>query len=89
MSHDEHLLTIAEVADRAGLKLSRVRYYERAGLLPRPERGAGRERRYRTAAVAWLAVITEAQEAGLTLAEIAELLDLRGLVLGAPARERR
>jgi DNA-binding transcriptional MerR regulator len=88
MSQDDLLLTMPQVADRAGLPLSRVRYYERAGLLPRPER-AGRQRRYRAGVLRRLAVITEAQEAGLSLLEIRELTDLQGLSLDGPVRRRR
>jgi DNA-binding transcriptional MerR regulator len=80
MTQDEHLLSIAQVADRAGLRLSRVRYYERAGLLPPPEH-AGRGRRYPAGVVERLHMITAAQEAGLSLTEIRELSELPGLTL--------
>jgi DNA-binding transcriptional MerR regulator len=87
MNQDEHLLTVAQAADRAGLKLSRVRFYERAGLLPEPAR-PGRDRRYRGSVVDRLMVITEAQEAGLSLSEILELSELGGLVIDGPAGAR-
>ena len=38
-------LTIGEVARRAGVATSSIRYYERIGLLPKPERPRG-QRRY-------------------------------------------
>jgi MerR family redox-sensitive transcriptional activator SoxR len=75
-------LSIGEVARRAGLAPSAIRYYERTGLLPAPERLAGR-RRYGSEAVRRLEVIAIAQQAGFTLAEIRELL--RGTDVGAPA----
>jgi MerR family transcriptional regulator, redox-sensitive transcriptional activator SoxR len=79
---DETTLSIGEVARRAGLATSAIRYYERAGVLPPAERVGGR-RRYRPEAVRRLAVIGIAQQAGFTLAEIRELLD--GTDAGEPA----
>ena len=38
-------LTIGEVAAQAGLNASHIRYYERVGVLPQPERVGG-QRRY-------------------------------------------
>jgi MerR family redox-sensitive transcriptional activator SoxR len=40
-------LTIGEVARRAGVATSSIRYYERIGLLPKPDRAQG-QRRYDT-----------------------------------------
>ena len=37
-------LTIGEVARRASVATSSIRYYERIGLLPRPERSGGQRR---------------------------------------------
>jgi DNA-binding transcriptional MerR regulator len=82
MSRDDHLLlSIAQIAQRTELRISTVRYYERAGLLPAPVR-TGRDRRYRSAVLQRLDQIRGAQEAGLSLAEIRELCDLRERVLG-------
>ena len=87
MSHDDHVLTLAQVADRAGLTLSHVRYYERAGLLPDPVAWEGRGRRYGAGVLARLAAIRAGQEAGLSLGEIRELTALRGgLALDGPRR---
>ncbi|MCW3002279.1 MAG: redox-sensitive transcriptional activator SoxR [Conexibacter sp.] len=88
MSQDEQLLTVAEVADRAGLSLSRVRYYEREGLLPSPQ-DTGRRRRYRDGVLERLQIIVASQEAGLTLSEIRELSELRGLVIDGSAGDGR
>ena len=68
-------LTIGEVARRAGLNASALRWYERVGLLPAPRRVAGR-RRYDPGVLRHLAAIRLAQEAGFTIAEI------RGLLVG-------
>jgi MerR family redox-sensitive transcriptional activator SoxR len=66
-------LTIGAVARRSGLRPSALRYYERLGLLDAPAR-AGRFRRYDATVFARLGVIRLAQQAGFTMAEIAELL---------------
>ena len=67
-------LTIGEVAARAGVNASAIRYYEKIGVLPTPERVAG-QRRYDTDVLARLAIIDVAQRAGLTLDEIRALLN--------------
>ena len=67
-------LTIGELAHKAGLATSAIRYYERVGLLPRAARVSG-QRRYGEDALARLAFIDAAQHAGFTLAEIRELAD--------------
>jgi MerR family transcriptional regulator, redox-sensitive transcriptional activator SoxR len=71
-STDEPLLTIGQVAERAGLNTSHIRFYERVGVLPEPERVAG-QRRYRDDVLHRLSMIDVAQRAGLTLEEIAPL----------------
>lgn len=70
------LLAIGEVAERAGMRASRIRYYEARGLLPEPERAAGK-RRYTAAVFRRLAIIDAAQRVGFTLAEISDLLGSR------------
>ena len=67
-------LTIGEVARRAGVATSSIRYYERIGLLPAPERVNG-QRRYRPDVLGKLGFIGVAQSAGFKLAEIKELID--------------
>lgn len=66
-------MRIGEVAEQAGVRTSLIRYYERIGLLPAPERESG-QRRYDASVLRRLAVIDVAQRAGLTLDEIAELV---------------
>ena len=65
-------LTIGEVARRAKLNTSTIRYYERIGLLPRSKR-VNKHRRFDAGVLPWLALIHFAQQAGFTLAEIAVL----------------
>lgn len=65
---------IGEVAARAGVSVSLVRYYDRIGLLAPAERVSG-QRRYDESALRRLTVVDVAQRAGLSLDEIRELLD--------------
>jgi MerR family redox-sensitive transcriptional activator SoxR len=67
-------LTIGEVARRAGVATSSIRYYERIGLLPAPERSHG-QRRYDADVLGKLGFIGVAQSAGFKLREIKELID--------------
>lgn len=66
-------LTIGEVAERAGLRTSALRYYEEAGLLEPATRVSG-QRRYDETALERLTVIQFCQQLGFTLAEIRLLL---------------
>jgi MerR family redox-sensitive transcriptional activator SoxR len=70
----EPTMRIGEVARRAGVNVSLVRYYDRIGLLPPAGRVSG-QRHYDESALRRLAVIDVAQRAGLSLDEIRELLD--------------
>jgi MerR family redox-sensitive transcriptional activator SoxR len=65
--------SIGEVAERSGLRPSAIRYYERIGLLPKPERTNG-WRRYDATVLERLAAIDLAQRAGFSLAEIRTLM---------------
>ncbi|HYB31527.1 MAG TPA: MerR family transcriptional regulator [Solirubrobacteraceae bacterium] len=69
-------MAIGEVAERAGMSTSRIRYYESRGLLPEPERAAGK-RRYGEEVFRRLAIIDAAQRVGFTLEEIRDLLGSR------------
>jgi len=67
-------LTIGEVAQRAGVATSTIRYYERIGLLPEPARTSG-QRRYDSDVLGKLGFIGVAQSAGFKLSEIEALMD--------------
>src|SRR5262252_8146170 len=82
---NEPALTIGEIASRAHLSASAVRYYEDAGLLPEPPRVSG-QRRYGEDVLQRLAVIDVAKRAGFTLAEIRQLLDATDQ--GEPAHDQ-
>ena len=70
-------MLIGELADAAGLPTQTIRFYERKGLLLDPERGANGYRHYDESTLTRLRFINSAQAAGLTLAEIRSVIDLR------------
>jgi MerR family transcriptional regulator, redox-sensitive transcriptional activator SoxR len=78
-------LTIGQVARRAGLRASAIRYYEAAGILPEPVRIGG-WRRYDPSVLTRLAAIGASQRAGFSLDEIRTLL--RGFPRGTPPSVR-
>lgn len=81
----ERELRIGEVAERAGVSVSAIRFYEREGLLPRPDRVGG-QRRFPPDTVQRLGVIDVGKQAGFSLEEIRILL--RSTDEGAPAHEQ-
>ena len=66
-------MTIGEVANRVGIRTSAIRFYERKGLLPAPQRINGR-RRYAPDVIRKIRLIQVAQRAGFTVKEIRLLL---------------
>lgn len=78
-------MPIGELARQAHLNVSAIRFYERKGLLPEPERVGGR-RRYGEVTVDRLGTIEVAKRAGFTLKEIRVLLD--SVDRGEPAHEQ-
>lgn len=70
-------MLIGEVADAVGVSSQTIRFYERKGLLPEPARGTNGYRHYDESTLARLTFIRAAQAAGLTLAEVAGVIDLR------------
>jgi DNA-binding transcriptional MerR regulator len=73
-SMPELLLTIGQVAERAGVATSTIRYYERLNLLVADARSSG-QRRYRLSNLRKLVFIGMLQDAGLALVDIAGILD--------------
>src|SRR5258707_15678087 len=61
-------MSIGQVAQICGLAPSAIRYYEKAGLLPRPIR-VSRQRRYGAEVIGRLRLLQVAREAGFTIAE--------------------
>lgn len=67
-------LTIGALADAAAVNVETVRFYQRKGLMPEPQRPVGGIRRYGQAQLARLGFIKAAQRLGFSLDEVAELL---------------
>ncbi len=67
-------LRVGEVAAAAGVNVQTLRYYERRGLLDRPDRTLGGHRLYPAETITLLRVIKAAQRLGFTLAEVSDLL---------------
>lgn len=70
-------MLIGELADAVGLPSQTIRFYERKGLLPEPERGANGYRIYDKSMLTRLHFVQTAQAAGLTLAEIGSIIEIR------------
>lgn len=71
-------MTIGRLAKAADVHIETIRYYQRRGLLPEPERPQRGVRRYGEADVSRLRFIRRAQAAGFRLDEIASLLQIEG-----------
>ncbi len=70
-------LLIGELARRAGISPDTIRFYERAGLMPRPDRSGAGYRHYTPECAARLGFIRKAQALGMSLDEVKRLLRLR------------
>ena len=70
-------MRIGELAERGDVTTKTIRYYESIGLLDEPPRTDGGYRTYGEEAVARLRFVRDAQASGLTLAEIASVLELK------------
>lgn len=78
-------MRIGELATLAGVPTKTIRYYEEIGVVPEPGRSPNGYRDYSEEAVDRLRFVKDAQQTGLTLTEIASLLDLRSKGVGTCA----
>lgn len=69
-------LTIGQLAKETDTNIQTIRYYEQIGLLPKPARTAGNQRRYSVMQGKRLAFIRHARALGFPLEDIRGLLDL-------------
>ncbi len=76
MKNDLRMLTIGAFAEAAAVNVETIRFYQRKGLLPMPDRLYGRIRRYGEKDVSRVRFVKSAQRLGFSLDEIAELLRL-------------
>lgn len=72
----ERVMPIGTLAERTGVKVETIRYYEQVGLLPPPERSQGNQRRYGRRHVERLAFIKHARDLGFAVEAIRALLRL-------------
>ena len=70
-------LQIGQVAQKTGLSVDAIRFYEKLGLLARPARTQGGYRLYQEREIADLAFIQKAQRLGFSLNEIRELFSIQ------------
>ena len=80
-------LTIGGLADEAGVNVETIRYYQRRGLMPEPDKPAQGYRRYDATTVKRVRFIKRAQALGFTLEEIGGLLELDEAHACAETRE--
>ena len=71
---------IGEVAEKAGITVDTLRYYEKLGVLPRARRTSGGLRQYGEEVLKQVRFIQEAQALGLTLSDVRELVGDQGRV---------
>jgi MerR family mercuric resistance operon transcriptional regulator len=69
-------VTIGGLSKRTGVKIETVRFYERAGILPKPPRTAGGHRLYGQDHVKRLSFVRRSRELGFSLEKVRELLEL-------------
>ena len=69
-------MTIGRLAKASSVSAETIRYYERSGFLPPPERMASGYRVYSGDSIRRIRFIKQAQALGFTLSEVVELLDL-------------
>jgi DNA-binding transcriptional MerR regulator len=79
---------IGQVADSAGVSVDTVRFYERRGVLPTPERTASGYRIYTSATVERIRLARRLQALGLTLDEVIDALHATDLGEATCASER-
>ncbi|MHB1533332.1 MAG: MerR family transcriptional regulator [Acidimicrobiales bacterium] len=83
-----HTMTIGELAARAGVSTSALRFWEAEGLVAAPERTPSGYRRYDEESLARVRFILRGQALGLSLAEIARLLAAADAGDGASVQEQ-
>lgn len=76
MKNPENSLTIGALADKAGVGVETIRFYQRKSLLAEPQRPYGSIRRYNDSDVGRVRFIKAAQRIGFALDEVAQLLQL-------------
>jgi DNA-binding transcriptional MerR regulator len=71
------MYSIGAMAERTGVKVPTIRYYEQMGLLPEPCRTEGNQRRYSRVGVARLSFVKHARDLGFSIEAIRDLIALQ------------
>ncbi|MEU5691132.1 MerR family transcriptional regulator [Actinosynnema sp. NPDC020468] len=69
--------SIAQAAERSGLSIDTLRYYERIGLVDPPARDSGGRRVYTDDDLGWLAFLTRMRTTGMPIRMMREYAQLR------------
>lgn len=70
-------MKIHELSKLSGINLETIRYYEKTGLLPEPQRGSNGYRYYDQASLSLLKFIKSCRSLGFSLEDIKQLIQLR------------
>jgi DNA-binding transcriptional MerR regulator len=80
---------IAQAAERSGLSIDTLRYYERIGLVEPPVRDSGGRRVYTDQDLDWLAFLTKLRTTGMPIKMMREYAQLRMRGVGTEARRKQ
>ncbi|CAM3617432.1 MerR family transcriptional regulator [Kibdelosporangium persicum] len=80
---------IAQAAERSGLSIDTLRYYERIGLVEPPARDSGGRRSYSDEDLAWLEFLTKLRTTGMPIRMMREYAQLRMRGVGTETRRQQ
>jgi DNA-binding transcriptional MerR regulator len=70
-------LTIQQAADRTGLSVHTLRYYERIGLIAPVDRASNGHRRYSDDDIGWIGFLNKLRSTGMPIAKMKQYADLQ------------
>lgn len=76
MRREEFQMTIKEAAQRTGISIDNLRYYERIGLIPEVPRTESGIRNYDEMSISWIEFAMRFKKAGVSLEAIREYIQL-------------
>lgn len=77
LARTDGLMKIGEVSKKTGVGIEAIRFYEKSGLLERPDRTYSGYRMYPAEVLDRIAFIKQAQTLGFSLDEISQLINLK------------
>lgn len=81
--------SIAQAAQRSGLSIDTLRYYERIGLVEPPARDSGGRRAYAEPDLVWLEFLTKLRTTGMPIRMMREYAKLRQHGLATAGRRKQ